>query len=283
MPRASLLYDIESDVIVDAKLEPLAVDERTLAEGRIEASGELGLHIGSRKPLVIFDRGYPSKDLVDHLQDEEIRCVMRVQRGFDFRIDKMKGGSEVIKLSEGMKTRAIAFRLRSGGREAPITSMEEGETAGAVFPELYYKRWPIEAKYNQVKRKIELENFSGRLVDNIKRDFYAMMTVSNMLASSLREANRKGEKAAGTKERKYECRANANHAVGALKGRLIGMLMADDRFVSKHLYGELAGEIKRRVVPLRPNREVRRKKYLKNLFSSQSQIKLLSVCVMPFP
>ncbi|MDR2659665.1 MAG: hypothetical protein LBC27_06730, partial [Spirochaetaceae bacterium] len=122
---------------------------------------------------------------------------------------------------------------------------------------------PIETKYNRIKQKFELENFSGRLADNIKQDFYAMMTVSNMLASSLREANRKGEKAAGTKERKYEYRANVNHAVGVLKDRLIGILIADDRFVRKHLYEELVEEIKRRVVPVRPNREVARKEYLK--------------------
>jgi hypothetical protein len=108
-----------------------------------------------------------------------------------------------------------------------------------------------------------LENFSGRLADNIKQDFYAMMTVSNMLAGSLREANRKGEKASGTKERKYEYRANVNHAVGVIKDRLIGILIADDRFVRKHLYGEPVEEIKRRVVPVRPNREVARKEYLK--------------------
>ncbi|MDR0685407.1 MAG: hypothetical protein LBF83_09810, partial [Spirochaetaceae bacterium] len=63
-----------------------------------------------------------------------------------------------------------------------------------MFAELYYKRRPIETKYNQLKRKFELENFSGRLADNVKRDFYAMMTVSNMLASRLREANGKIKK-----------------------------------------------------------------------------------------
>jgi hypothetical protein len=49
--------------------------------------------------------------------------------------------------------------------------------------ELYYKRWSVETKYKQAKQKLELENFSGRLVENIKQNFYAMMTISNMLAS----------------------------------------------------------------------------------------------------
>jgi hypothetical protein len=59
---------------------------------------------------------------------------------------------------------------------------------------LYYKRRPVETKYQELKEKQELENFSGRLVDNIKQDFYAMMTVSNMLARCLREANKKVQK-----------------------------------------------------------------------------------------
>jgi hypothetical protein len=61
----------------------------------------------------------------------------------------------------------------------------------------------------------------------------------------------------------YEYRANVNHAVGALKDRLIGTLIADDPFVRHCLFEELIPEIKRRVVPMRPDRKVRRKEYLK--------------------
>jgi hypothetical protein len=261
--RASLLYDIENDIIVDAKIEPLTADERSLAKEHIETLGEPGLELGGRKPLVIFDRGYPSKELIKYLQDKEIRYVMRVQRGFNSRIDKMGRGSKVIKLPECGRTRVVVFQLKSGEREALITNLEEREMETAMFPELYYKRWPIETKYNQMKQKFELENFSGRLVDNIKQDFYAMMTVSNMLASGLREANEKLRKERASKETRYEYRANVNHAVGVMKDRLIGILIADDRFVRNYLYRKLVTEIKGRIVPVRPNREVRRKEYLK--------------------
>ncbi|MDR0662893.1 MAG: hypothetical protein LBF80_02285 [Spirochaetaceae bacterium] len=111
--------------------------------------------------------------------------------------------------------------------------------------------------------KLELENFSGRLVDNIKQDFYATMTVSNMLASVLREANQKIRESGAREGLRYEYRANVNHAVGVLKDRLIGVLMTNDMFARKHLYRELVLEIKRRVIPVRPNRKVPRKEYLK--------------------
>ncbi|MDR0558032.1 MAG: hypothetical protein LBG43_09270, partial [Treponema sp.] len=79
----------------------------------------------------------------------------------------------------------------------------------------------------------------GRLADNVKRDFYAMMTVSNMLASRLREANGKIKKEQAKKESRYEYRSNVNHALGVLKDRLIGMLIADDPLSRKYLYREL--------------------------------------------
>jgi hypothetical protein len=261
--RGSLLYDIENDIIVDAKIEPLVVDERSLAKEHLEGLAGLEPGWGERKPLVIFDRGYPSKELIKYLQDKEIKYVMRVQKGFNSRIDSMRRGSRDIKLAGGVQTRAIVFRLTSGEREALITNLEEREMAAAVFPELYYRRWPIETKYNQLKQKLELENFSGRLVDNIKQDFYAMMTVSNMLASSLREANEKIPKGRTKKRRRYEYRANVNHAVGVLKDRLIGILITDDSLTRKYLYRELVSEIRWRVVPVRPNREVSRKEHLK--------------------
>jgi hypothetical protein len=73
----------------------------------------------------------------------------------------------------------VVFRLTSGEREALITNLEEDEVEEKAFPELYYKRWTVETKYNQVKQKMEQENFSGRLVDNVKQNFHAMMTTPN--------------------------------------------------------------------------------------------------------
>jgi hypothetical protein len=259
-----LLYDIENDIIVDASIERLTIDERSLAKTHIEALGGMGFSGGERKPIVICDRGYPSKDFIKYLQDKEIKYVMRVQRRFNPRMDRMRSGSKDIRLSEGIRTRVVVFQLTSGEREALITNLEEGEMETAAFPELYYKRWPIETKYNQLKQKMELENFSGRLADNVKQDFYAMMTVSNMPANSLREANEKTAKGK-TKKRRYEYRADVNHAVGVLKDRLIGIPITDDRLARKYLYQEPVSEIRRRVVPVRPNREVTGKTYLKKL------------------
>jgi hypothetical protein len=131
--RVSILYDIENDIIVDANIERLTVDERSLAKGHLNAFGGMGLDFGGRKPIVICDRGYPSKDFIKYMQDKEIKYVMRVQKRFNPRIDRMRSGGREIRISEGVRTRAIVFRLKSGEREALITNLEEEEMEEGVF------------------------------------------------------------------------------------------------------------------------------------------------------
>jgi hypothetical protein len=159
----------------------------------------------------------------------------------------------------------VVFRLSSGEREALITNLAEEEVEEGAFPGLYHKRWPVETAYNRIKRKLELENFSGRLAGNIKQDFYAMMTVSNMLSSALREADREISVEGEGKERQYEYRAKVNHAVGVLKDRFIRIAAEGRGFVRLRLYRELIADIKGRIVPVGPKRKVARKENPKKL------------------
>jgi hypothetical protein len=99
-----------------------------------------------------------------------------------------------------------------------------------------------------------LENFSGRLVDNVKQDFYA-----NMAACCIRAADRKAKKDREGGGNRYEYQVNVNHAIGVFKDRLIRVVIEEDRIMRRYLMEELVREMERRVVPIRPNREVKRK------------------------
>ena len=127
-----------------------------------------------------------------------------------------------------------------------------------AFGELYHQKWGIETKYKELKQKLETENFSGRLVDNVKQDFYAMMTIANMLASLGREANRAVRKKREKQENLYEYRVNVNHAIGVFKDRLIRVIIEEDRIVRRYLMRAMVRQMERRVVPIRPDRAVLR-------------------------
>lgn len=49
------------------------------------------------------------------------------------------------------------------------------------FKELYFKRWGIEIKYDELKNRLEIENFTGATKIAIEQDFYASIYLSNMI------------------------------------------------------------------------------------------------------
>ena len=257
---ASLLYDLENNIVVDAKIASIHENERTLAEEHLQTLAGMGSYNNGHKELIVFDRGYPSHDFIKSLSDKEIAYVMRVQKGFISGYELVGGKEGWAALGKtGLQVRMLHIPLSSGELEILITNITEAEIEYEAFKELYHKRWGIETKYKELKQKLETENFSGRLVDNVKQDFYAMMTVANMLASCLREANRKAKKKREDSGNLYEYKVNVNHAVGVFKDRLIRVIIEENRIARQYLMTELVREMERRVIPIRPNREVARK------------------------
>jgi hypothetical protein len=258
---ASILYDLKNDIIVSAKLTPIDESERSLAEKHLEALTKIESFNRGHRELVIFDRGYPSHDLVKSLQDKEIKYLMRVQKNFTSEIAAQEAADGWVNFGPGIKVRVIKLTLSSGEEETLITDLDEGEMGTEEFRELYHQRWSIETKYDEIKKKLELENFSGRLVDNVKQDFYAMMTVANMIASAVRKANQMVKQERAGKGNRYEYHANVNHAIGVFKDRLIRVISTEDVITRNRLMKDLIDAVKRRVVPRRPGREVSRKEY----------------------
>ena len=79
---ASLLYDLENDIVVDAQIAPLSRGERSLAEENLKALQALDSFNSGYKELVVFDRGYHSHQFINSISDKQITYVMRVKNGF---------------------------------------------------------------------------------------------------------------------------------------------------------------------------------------------------------
>ena len=257
---ASLLYDLENNIIVDAKIGPVSGNGRALAQEHICALQKMPCYNRRHRELIIFDRGYPSDKLAKSLSDKEIAYVMRARKGF-IREQEIEGKKDcwVSLLKTGQPARLIQLILATGEAEILITNLPEAEMEYGAFGELYNKRWGIEAKYKELKQKLETENFSCRLADNVKQDFYAMMTVANMVASCVRAANRNAQKKRQGQGNKYEYQVNINHAIGVFKDRLIRIVIEEDRIARRYLLGQMVRMMERRAVPIRPGREAARK------------------------
>jgi hypothetical protein len=76
--QASLLYDVCNGIVACAEIEPMSVDERTLAIRHIDNLASIK---GISKALVIFDRGYPSFELMSHIEAKGFQFLMRLRSG----------------------------------------------------------------------------------------------------------------------------------------------------------------------------------------------------------
>jgi hypothetical protein len=264
---AALLYDLENGIVMDAKIAPVKENERALAEEHLRVSQGLDSYKNGHRELIIFDRGYPSHELVKSISDKQIAHlpaagVMRVRKGF-IREEAPGGAKEdrVTLGKTGLQTRTVRLPLTSGEDELLVTNLTKtkAEMEYGAFGELYHKRWGIETKYKELKQKLEAENFSGRLAGNVKQDFYAVMTAANMLSSLVRAANRKARKKREGSGNLYGYKVNVNHAARVFKDGLIRIIIEENRITRRYLMSGLARRMERRVVPIRPNREVIRK------------------------
>ena len=253
--QASALYDVYNDVLIDVQLEPLKTDERTLALRHI---AELCKLPSFGKELVIGDRGYASFELIETTKNSGVSFLFRVKRGFNTNIDQLEEGDHSVLLQkkgrDDIRVRVIKFALPSGEQETLVTDIYDKRMGIQAFTELYFKRWPIETKYDEVKNKLQVENFSGRTVNAINQDFFISMHMSNIAAIARWEVQEKVDEERSLKDNKYDYHVNANLAIGTLKDRFIMALLEENPRIRRKKVGRILYLLKFDAEPTRPNR-----------------------------
>ena len=258
--QASMLYDVLNNIIVDALLLPIKVGERKLAMAHLNVL--CGLK-SFAKELVIFDRGYHSFEMFEFCKERGISFLMRAKSDFNNTVFLLPRGDHhnvriVQKGHDDMYVRVIKFLLPSGQEETLITNITDRRMKQKAFKELYFKRWPIETKYAEIKDKLEVENFSGRTINAIMQDFFISMYVSNMAAIACWDAQKIVDAERADKDNKHDYRVNVNHAIGTFKKRFILALLTDDPIVREKQIERIFKLLTKAVTPKRPNRSVLR-------------------------
>ena len=71
------------------------------------------------------------------------------------------------------------------------------------FKNLYFMRWGIESKFNELKNRILIKHFSTSKVNGIKQEIYANSTLCNMAALLKQISDNKINHEVNTKYLKY--------------------------------------------------------------------------------
>lgn len=248
--RASVLCDVITSLTVHAYIETTNIGERVLA---MEHLKYFKAH-KQAKDLIVFDRGYPSKEMVQYLDENGFKYLMRVQKGFNKEIDTSVNCDFYTKIAD-CNVRVIKLTLPNGEPETLITNLGRKVFLTSDFQELYYLRWGIETKYNTLKNKLDIESFSGKTLVTLLQDFYATLFLSNIAAAIKGEANEIIREDNDSKSLKHPYVTNENVLIGKLKDKLIMILLNDDADVRSELLDKLIGQVSRYRTAIVPGRQ----------------------------
>jgi hypothetical protein len=257
--RCSIKYDVLNDIIMDACFDSFSVGERTQTLQMLSRRTVWK----SAKELILFDRGYYSLELAQFmLSRENTEFIMRLPTKRIPASDQLGIGSHIINLtgSDGgsFQLRVVKFKLSTGEIETLVTNVFTKSWSLDNFKELYFFRWPVETKYDIVKNKIALENFSGLTVNAIYQDVFASLYLTNVIAFAKFDADKQVKSARADKKNKFEYQPNVNEIVGIFKDSFITACLDEDPKRRAHIAMGIVKSAANYVVPIRPDRSIPR-------------------------
>lgn len=250
---SSSLYDVLNGITIDASIAPHNANERDLAEKHLKYLKDHPLP--SVQELVIFDRGYPSGELLRVLEDYGFKYLMRFNSTFispSLIIENDCVLTHKFKAAPApMKLRIVTLPLSNGEKEYLVTNLLDRSITGEDFRMLYTKRWGIETHYGDVKNKLWMEDFSSKMVEGIQQDFYATLTVGNLACIQIYDCQDRIDKQHNQKGNAYTYKANVNVTIGMLRDTVIRVVAANSNRQKNKLMRQLYRDVSRFVSPVR--------------------------------
>lgn len=236
--RASVLYDVLNNIVIDATLQDKAYGERALAKSHLQYT--------QKDDLIIFDRGYPSIELFSHIINSNADFLIRIRRNsfkqvaFLFHANCLKDDITIEikvpksiketllenKLPTIMQIRFVRIVLDNGEIEVLATSvLDHTLLQTSDFKELYHQRWGIETFFHILKNRLSLENFTGNSALAVQQDFYVTMFLSNYESLLVYDTNKK--LAQKTQEYKNQQKVNKSISFNSIKQKSFALFYSN--------------------------------------------------------
>ena len=191
-----------------------------------------------KKSIWILDRGYPSFELFDKIENNKQNYVIRVSSNSLKEINEAESEDQTVNITRSKKTikvRVVKITFENGLTEKLVTNLSDDFTMQEL-KKLYAKRWNIETNYNFIKNKEMLECFTGATITSVLQDFYISILLINASAIAYREQEdiiRKNQKI-----KKYTYNPNKTILISDIKKNWIAFLLAKSPLsrVYKQLY-----------------------------------------------
>lgn len=219
LPQAlvSMLYDVDNRFALDVQIRPHNGSEREMALCHIKRAQEL---LGDEPYLMIYDRGYPSAELLHTMATSNIwylmRCPTEFVRAMDGKLPDQWVTHKFRSLRQAITFRVVHQTLSNGNEEILCTNLPDVYNA-SVLVELYSKRWRIETGYDFLKNRVQLENLSGITLCAFMQHLYACLLMSNLCGAYYCDNRSNEVEADSDPERKCDRRLNMATILGAIR------------------------------------------------------------------
>jgi hypothetical protein len=252
----SIAYGPLDQIVYDCRIDTYDTDERELAKAHVLRLTELGL----KGSLLLHDRWYPSAEYISFLYESGFHFVMRVRKKFNLEADAIKTQGWIYLRHNGKEypVRVLKVMLDTGETETLFTSLNQKQLPIREAGPLYFERWKVETAYDQIKSKLELENFSGKTSVSVLQDFYATMYLANMVAFAAEEADGQISEADSGKNLKYTRKANRNRTISKFREVFLRIIIEPDETNRMAMLDKLIEAIVRYPVSIVPGRSPER-------------------------
>lgn len=148
-----------------------------------------------------------------------------------------------------LRLRFVRIKLSSGDEKIVATNLSDEDFSTEEIAHLYTLRWGIETAYDDLKNKLEIENFTGTKTNIILQDVYATILLSNIINDIIVEAS------VGIKqEYKHQMQINRAFSIGVLKVGLFEIFLEKSQRKRATMLKTLKTEILTQLLPIRPDR-----------------------------
>lgn len=256
--RIGICYDVLNDFNLVGSIKPYATGEREMAIEMLKDIDKLQC----KNNLFLFDRGYWSPDLMGNIIENGNKFLMRASINSNSTITNNVSNSGFFKkkCKDKIQTlRYYKFKLSSGEQEILVTNLSEAEFPDEELSKLYFMRWGVETKYQELKTRLQWENFSGKSVLAVMQDFYCTLYLSNLISFFKYNSDEIIKEERAEKNNKYDYKTNTNYSIGILKNALVCVLFEPNGVLRQEMLNKIVDKMSRNPIPIKPDRKAPRK------------------------
>lgn len=184
--RISEFTDMATKLVLSGRIASCMVSEEALAEEQLTEVVHKMRTLGQEELLFVYDRGYPSEKFINQHIELGVDFIFRLPKNFNREVKKayeQKIPESFLLKEDWPLLRVVQFELLSGEDELLFTSLkDEKRFSQEMLSEVYHGRWSsMEEGYKRQKITMQLENFSGKTVTAINQEYWATLTVGNLI------------------------------------------------------------------------------------------------------